>query len=426
MVRTRLWVGLGVAVLAQSGLPALDEDGVFSPIPAAYGQEGGGEGGEGGEGAEGGEGGGALPDSYALASRDPDAFKYDAAPQVASYAALVRASYLKAAAEAGKLQAAVDAFLADPTEATLAAARAAWVNARPAYLETEAFRFYDGPIEAVEGQVNAWPMNEAFIDGVADAPDSGIVHDATLTIDAETLIGANQVTDETDVTTGWHAIEFLLWGQDLSATGPGARPAAEFVADGGDNDRRRTYLKVVTDLLVENIAGVAAAWDPAAPDGYAATFLALPQREAVGRIVNGVAQLAGFELMSERLAVSLDSGDQEDEHSCFSDTTRQDFIYDLRGIRNVWVGHAADYTGSGLRDLVAGQFPELAVKIDGLVFAAETAADDIDAPFDQVLASPPGSASRAEAEALVAAFDALGQGLKDAGNKLGVLVQLAD
>ncbi len=56
---------------------------------------------------------------------------------------------------------------------------------------------------------------------------------------------------------------------------------------------------------------------------------AMPQREAIGRMVNGMAILAGFECMSERLGVALDSGDQEDEHSCFSDTTKQDFVNDL-------------------------------------------------------------------------------------------------
>ena len=60
-------------------------------------------------------------------------------------------SYKKAADDARKLAGAVDAFLAAPSEDSLKAARQAWVAARPAYLKTESFRFYDGPIEEVEG-----------------------------------------------------------------------------------------------------------------------------------------------------------------------------------------------------------------------------------------------------------------------------------
>ena len=132
-------------------------------------------------------------------------------------------SYQAAVAAAQSLDQAVDELLANPGDATLAAAREAWVKARQPYLQTEVFRFYDGPIEDVEGQINAWPMNEAAIDYVKDDPKAGLINsDKDLTIDA--IKAANQADDEANVTTGWHAIEFLLWGQDFSTDGPGARP----------------------------------------------------------------------------------------------------------------------------------------------------------------------------------------------------------
>src|SRR5690606_27774142 len=120
----------------------------------------------------------------------------------------VHASYATAATGAAALAAAIDALLADPTDETLAAARAAWVAARPAYLVTEAFRFYDGPIEDIEGQINAWPMNEAFIDYVDGNPDAGIINDPSVEISMATLLVNNQSSDESDVTLGWHAVEF--------------------------------------------------------------------------------------------------------------------------------------------------------------------------------------------------------------------------
>ena len=195
------------------------------------------------------------------------------------------------------------------------------------------------------------------------------------------------------MTLGWHAIEFLLWGQDLSATGPGDRPVSDYIAGKGNNDRRRAYLKIVTDRLVADLAHVADAWAPGA-DNYAATFQALPAREAVGRIINGIAVLAGSELMSERMAVGLDSGDQEDEHSCFSDTTHQDFVYDLKGIENVWTGKYPGANGPGMRALVARVDPAMATEIDALLADATAKIAKLGDPWDQVLASAAGQPRR--------------------------------
>ena len=184
-------------------------------------------------------------------------------------------------------------------------------------------------------------------------PSAGIINDPAIAISIGEIDARDQKTDEDDVTTGWHAIEFLLWGQDLNADGPGNRPVSDYLAGKGNNDRRRLYLKLVTTQLVADLEKTAAAWAPGDGGNYAAKFVAMPEREAIGRIVNGMAVLAGSELMSERLAVGLDSGDQEDEHSCFSDTTHQDFVYDVKGIENVWKGTYPGGSGPGLEALVA-------------------------------------------------------------------------
>jgi putative iron-regulated protein len=223
---------------------------------------------------------------------------------------------------------------------------------------------------------------------------------------------------------GWHAIEFLLWGQDLSATGPGDRPVSDFVAGQGNNDRRRTYLKLVTDRMIADIQRVADAWAPGVADNYAATFLALSPQEALGRILNGVAVLAGSEMMSERMAVGLDSGDQEDEHSCFSDTTHQDFVFDAKGIENIWTGKYTGSEGPGIRALIEKVDGGLATEIDGLIADTNAKLAALGDPWDQVLAAPADSQARKDAEAAVKSLGALGEGFRKAGEKLGVLVQI--
>jgi putative iron-regulated protein len=415
----KMWTGLGVAAIAgsmaaQADVITLQSAANQSPIILAQ------EAGEGGEG--GGEGGGGAPTTYALESTDANAFKYDAKPQIDAYIDLVASSYKKAADDAKTLAAAVDAFLAAPSDDTLKVARAAWVAARPAYLKTEAFRFYDGPIEEVEGAINAWPMNEAYIDYVEGKPDAGLINDASFKVGLEDIEKSNQSKDEADVTTGWHAIEFLLWGQDLSADGPGNRPFTDYVAGSGNNDRRREYLKLVTDELAHELHELEGTWQLQNAAGYAKKLKAMPEREVIGRMVNGMAILAGFEFMSERLAVALDSGDQEDEHSCFSDTTKQDFVYDLVGIKQVWTGDNEGGERAGLNDLVRSLDAGLADRVDGLLADAETKVAVLGDPWDQVLATPKDSPERKAAEDVVVALQALGTGLKDAGSKLGVLV----
>ena len=259
------------------------------------------------EGGEGGEAGEKIPESYALPSANPPAF--DARPAIAAYAAGVHANYVAAAAAARTMQAAVATLLENPTDETLAAARRAWTAARPAYLVTEAYRFYDGPIEQLEARINSWPLDESYIDYVVGNPKAGIINDPSVPISIARIDALDQKTDEDDVTTGWHAIEFLLWGQDLDADGAGNRPVGDYVAGKDNNDRRREYLELVTAQLVSDLDELAGDWAPGDPGNYAATFLKLPEREALGRMINGIAVLAGSELMAERMAVALDSGD---------------------------------------------------------------------------------------------------------------------
>ncbi len=409
--RAKIWTALGVAVLTGAGMAEAGALKSFAPIDNPQMILVDGEGGEGG-----GEGGGTSSDMiYALESTDATAFAYDADPQVSAYIDLAYKSYEKAADDAATMEKVVDAFLAAPSVETLDAARKAWIAARPAYLHTEAFRFYDGPIEAVEGEINSWPMNEAYIDYVEGKPDAGIINDPKISLDIDMLEGVNQKQDETNVTIGWHAVEFLLWGQDVSVDGPGNRPFTDYIMGQGNNDRRRTYLKLVSSQLAKELHDLEEKWEMDEAGSYAASFKALPPREAIGRMVNGMAILAGYEFMSERLAVALDSGDQEDEHSCFSDTTKQDFVHDLVGIKAVW-------DKAGLNALTAKRDAALAALVDGLFADAEMKIAALGDPWDKVLASPKGSPARKDAEAVVVALQALAAGLKDVGSKLGVLV----
>jgi len=345
---------------------------------------------------------------------------------VASYGSVVYSHYTAAFGAAQHMQKAIESFLAQPNQQTLDAARLAWVQARQPYLMTEAYRFYEGPIDAPEtgpgGRINAWPVNEAFIDYVQEKPKVGIVQDLSLPMTLDTILGKDKITDEADVTTGWHAIEFLLWGQDLDAAGPGNRPWQDFLAGDPVRDRRRGYLRLVTQQMVTDLGNLAAAWHKTGPN-YRQDFTAQPQK-ALGHILTALATLSGFELASERLMVPLNSRSQEDEHSCFSDTTTQDYRYNHQGIEHVYFGRLAD--GSVPSDMVSldrvirDRDPVLADKIVVALAATSGLIQSFHQPFDQILAAPVDSPLRKPVADAVTALEHQAALFVEAGKLLGV------
>lgn len=342
---------------------------------------------------------------------------------LAQYGRIVHAGYADTLTGARALQQAVEAFVAAPSEAGLLKARQAWRAGREWYGQTEAFRFYGGPIDGKdgpEGYLNAWPMDEAYVDGVAGNPASGIINNPKIRLDAKTLRALNEKDGEENIATGWHAIEFLLWGQDQDVAGPGQRAHTDFVDGQAPNaERRRAYLKLVTDLLVKDLASLERAWAPGAKN-YRASFEKDPAN--LVKLFSALGILSRGELAGERIEVALDSQNQEDEHSCFSDNTHRDIVANAVGIRNVWRGEyvrldGSRLAGASLRDLVAASDPAAAGKAEALIEASVQAAEAIPAPFDQaILAGHPGrekveatvTALKAQTEALVVAAQAIG------------------
>ena len=324
---------------------------------------------------------------------------------VSTYAQIVEASYADSLSSAETLDAALEALVSGPSSTTLDAAREAWLASREPYLQTEVYRFYDGPIDnpddGPEGLLNAWPLDENYIDYVDGSPDAGIINDTGVTIDAATLEGLNEEGGEANIATGYHAIEFLLWGQDMSDAGPGARPHTDYVTDGSgtasNQDRRGEYLLVTGDLLLTHLTQVHDAWADGA--SYRTSFEADPEG-SFEKILTGMIVLSGFETGGERLQASLDSGDQEDEHSCFSDNTHRDMIQDVQGIVNVWEGSYGSVSGTGVKAVVEAVDAELASRLDAQIAESLSLAQALQPPYDQEIA-PGNSEGNARVQALV-------------------------
>ena len=345
------------------------------------------------------------------------------------YADLALAAYSDALSEARELRGQLDALLAQPNEQTLAAARQAWRDARVPYMQTEVFRFGNAVVDEWEGQVNAWPLDEGLIDYVDDnyqavmgnpGARANIIASQSLKIgeqqldlselNADLLASLNELGgSEVNVATGYHAIEFLLWGQDLNGTdaGAGERPATDFAtgdnATGGHNDRRRDYLTVVTDLLISDLEAMVAEWQPY-QDNYRADLAADSVENGLRKMLFGMGSLSLGELAGERMKVALAAHSPEDEHDCFSDNTHFSHFYNAKGIENVYLGeyqrvNGDTLSGPSLSDLVATSEPQLdeALKADlnaseaALQTLVDSAASGVH--FDQLIA--PGNAEGA-------------------------------
>ena len=363
----------------------------------------------------------ATPNAAAAAT----ASAVDAKAVAAHYATLVHASYSDTLAAAKDMQAAIAAFVAAPSAEGLDKARKAWLAGREFYGQTEAFRFYSGPIDddkGPEGQINAWPLDEAYVDYVTGKPKAGLVNTPKFKITKAALAKANERGGEENISAGWHAVEFLLWGQDQSETGPGNRSFEDFVKDKAENaERRAQYLTVATELLVDDLSAMAAAWAPGAKN-YRAKF-EKGGKESVRKIIVGLGSLSRGELAGERMEVALNSQDQEDEHSCFSDNTHRDVVNNAKGIQNVWLGQYTRRDGSklegpGVRDLVAAKNPALAEKTSAQLALSVSSAEAIPAPFDRAIAK--GAAGRPAIEKTIESLVAQSKLLVESASAVGI------
>lgn len=315
-----------------------------------------------------------------------------------TYAQMAFAVYSDALTTAQTLKTALYDFVDNPNTTTHNAAKTAWKEAREVYGVTEIFRFVDGPIDNTndgpEGLINAWPMDEAYVDYVVGSPTSGIINNLTQypTIDATTLVQANEYGGEVNISCGYHAIEFLLWGQDLSASSAGTRTFDDYVVGGSvpNADRRGTYLKVCADLLVQALTQVKNAWDPNISTSFYSTWMAMDNGTCMRKMFNALRVLSGVELAGERVYVAYQNQDQEDEHSCFSDNTHRDIYLNALGIENLYKGEYTSNYGNSVSGYALEDLAETvaATKNATILSRFATSTTKIQAmytPFDQAI-----------------------------------------
>lgn len=394
------------------------------------------------------------------------------------------------------MQTALQALVDTPSQATFDAAQEAWLAAREPYGQSEVYRFRVGPIDALledgtlgeegdgpEGQINAWPLAEALIDYVAPLVDGSespealdsvagingnIIEDTTNfpEINVQVLLDNNELGgDEANVASGYHAIEFLLWGQDLNADGTGSgardasggqRPYTDYETDdaactsgtievGGTGlnpdaticQRRGEYLLAAADLLISDLQSLVDAWDPAGDGNHYDNFVAGGET-SLSLILEGMGRLSFGELAGERMNIALLTNSQEDEHSCFADNTHRDIFLNALGVQNSFLGEytmvdGTQVSGAGIDDLLNSEGEtDLSAQLEAALAATQTAVGVIDAtavagtPFDnqiQDLTSDDAQAVAAAIQSLMDQTDVIEEAIVALGVTTGDLRQ---
>lgn len=352
-----------------------------------------------------------------------------------TYANIALVNYTDALNDAKALQNAIKIFSQNPTEENLKKAKEAWLVSRESYGTTEVFRLSQGPIDAEEGwvaktygaregQINPWPLDENMIDYTIDADGkktSGNIIDTkgkfnpggekpstidVTNITVEALSDLNENGGEANVATGYHAIEFLLWGQDQDygnfmddkvtpgAMVAGQRPLSDYTTDALAS-RRIAYLTAAAQKLTMDLETVTKAWSKeissnCAKDAmgcYRGALLGelkgkdakknIPVKVALKDIISGMGVFIKSELANERIAVAVLTPSEEDEHSCFSDNTHRDIAQNYAGFKNILTGEYKGVKGVSLYDGVDVQTKEEMHKLMSSIEAKIAKIDEV-------------------------------------------------
>jgi len=113
-------------------------------------------------------------------------------------------------------------------------------------------------------RIDSNPIMPGYIDHVQGYPHSGIVNDITLELTRDSIINQQGITADSDISLGFHVIEFLLWGENRYNNNTRERAVSDYHPEekpDHPNNRRRRYLTLVLDILDRDIQSLSKLWD---------------------------------------------------------------------------------------------------------------------------------------------------------------------
>jgi putative iron-regulated protein len=225
-------------------------------------------------------------------------------------------------------------------------------------------------------QLDSWPIEGGYIDYIKEYPFSGIVNDLTLDIDEETIRSQHGFTDPTNASLGYHALEFMLWGNTGQRSThdffPQENTAPVPSSDGGhtsdltnfdtmrqaeardlkpqNHNRRRQYTRLLSELLQKDLHRIQRRWEPSS--GYYAKLLQESKAENTLQAAFIAAQdLISKELLSKRFTLTS---------SKFSQTSNADLLALLVGLQQWFMPMEAELQEASLFFLIQQADPKIA------------------------------------------------------------------
>lgn len=297
-----------------------------------------------------------------------DADAVTAGAVIETYADIGQASYKDALGTAELLRVAIEDLLNNPTEEMLDVAREAWQMARSPYEQSQLFVHANPLISQWTGRVNAWPVDVDYLDKVSSTPDSQSSAGMTATRISELhFAGGNQES----VASGYHAIEYLLWGSDTSGAeekgveeGAGQRAATDYDLENCTNEDcalRGEYLYASVNLLIDDLNEMAGHWSVT---GEIRRALMADPDLGIAMMIKGMGSLSYGELAGARLLNSVQSNDPHSELDQFSNNSHVAYLLNARGMVSVYFGEYFSSereltTGASLADLLEQTDPDL-------------------------------------------------------------------
>ncbi len=277
------------------------------------------------------------------------------------------------AQRAASLSKAIATLTQSPSDTHLKAARAAWVEARAAWEQTECFTFGPAGSLGYDGALDTWPVNEVDFKAMLNSSDR---------------LSADSVDKLKDTEKGFHVIEYLLYGQGQSRK----------IADLKPKDLE--YLKLLGENFEQVAKDLSASWSKGL-EGKPAYRDVFTTAGAEGNAIYPTLQ-AGFEEIVQGMIDSLDEVANEKigepfvqknpklAESRFSFNTLADMKSNLKGAENVYLGKfsAANPNGLSLSTHIAQSNPTLDRKIKAEIEEAETALNKIPGPFETAILDP--------------------------------------
>ena len=215
------------------------------------------------------------------------------------------------------LQQASENFLKNPNNTTLKALKSSWQISHQQYLRTIIYQSVSKNYRRSRFQIDAWPIEAGYLDYLKEYPNTGIVNDLTLVISEEAITEQHGFSSEFDVCKGFHAIEFLIWGEGPDPNSVGNRSAKDFLPMTSltqqqqenqlqlkdlANNRRRELLRLLVNLLIKDLSELEANWQSSG--SYSQQLVSLPPRAQIKFLVENLDRYLRREILEKSLGDS--------------------------------------------------------------------------------------------------------------------------